>query len=326
MEPPTKDVFQPVENARMADAVMDQLERLLLSGVLRPGDRLPAERDLAQSFVVSRPTLRVAIKDMEDRGLLVSRQGGGTYVANIIGPSLSEPVLALFAKHTEAFFDYLEFRRETESQAAYHAAMRATKADRVILTRIFEEMEAVHAAGDYEREAALDADFHMAIVDAAHNMMLAHVMRSIYELMRRGVFYNRQVLLERHGISDRLLEHHREIFNAIMESDGDRARAACEAHLDLVEQAMRLASDYDHRESVSSKRLEQMEQQARRRITKTRGRDKPTVKTTAAALMPASMDEDTEERGTRPQAEQSHAQPDVSFHFDSVFEEDHLLD
>ena len=81
-------IFSRIEHSRTADEVVQQIESLILEGVLRVGDRLPGERELARQFDVSRPILRDALKVLEARGLLVTRHGGGTYVADVIGAGL----------------------------------------------------------------------------------------------------------------------------------------------------------------------------------------------------------------------------------------------
>ena len=99
---------------RTADEVVQQIENLILEGVLRVADRLPAERELARQFDVSRPILRDALKLLEQRGLIVTRHGGGTYVADVIGEVFARPVMELIATHRKAAADYLEYRRAVE--------------------------------------------------------------------------------------------------------------------------------------------------------------------------------------------------------------------
>ena len=122
-------MFQKIAHDRSADAVVRQIERLILDGVLRPGDRLPPERELAQSVDVSRPILRAALKELEARGLVRARHGEGTYVADVIGTVFERPMVELVRRHQRAIFDYLEFRRDIEGTAAAYAAERATAAD-----------------------------------------------------------------------------------------------------------------------------------------------------------------------------------------------------
>ena len=268
-------MFQPITQEKVSDAVIRQIESLILEGVLRPGDRLPPERELAKSLDVSRPSLRDALLELESRGLLVARQGGGTFVADVMRSLFAEPIIPLFAKHAQATTDLLEFRRETEGIAAGHAAERATDADRDILSRIFSAMETAHVEANATREAELDVEFHSAIVDAAHNIVLIQTLRSIYALLREGVFHNRQLLYERPGGRDQLLAQHRKIYEAIVAGDAAGARAAAEAHVDFVAAEREKLETASQREATSLRRLEQLnrtagtEQRDRRQRRKT---------------------------------------------------------
>ena len=187
-------VFQQIPSRATADEVARQIEMLVLEGVLHPGDKLPGERDLSATLGVSRPILRDALKALEGRGLVESRPGGGTYVAAIEGTIFAAPIVDLIAQSPKAGGDYLEFRREVEGLASAFAAERATAADIAILDRILAAMEAAHAEADPAAESRLDVEFHMAIVEAAHNIVLLHTMRSSYQLMAEGVFHNRDRL------------------------------------------------------------------------------------------------------------------------------------
>lgn len=250
-----EELFEPVDVDTVSEAVIEQIELLLLDGVLRSGQRLPPERELAEQLGVSRLKLRDALGKLEERGLVVARHGDGTYVAALIGTALSPAMLELFARHPTAFVDYLEFRRETEGYAAFLAAQRATETDRAIIRQIIETMRVAYAEVDPAREADLDVKLHGAIVDAAHNAMLSHMMASIYELMARGVFYNRSFLHRRTDARDRLLEQHVAIADAVLSEDPDRAAAAAEAHIDFVRAAFRRGQTEQMRERVARKRL-----------------------------------------------------------------------
>ena len=93
------EIFSRIEHSRTADEVVLQIEALILEGIVRVGDRLPGERELARQFEVSRPILRDALKDLEARGLITTRPGGGTHVADVIGQVFAKPVTELFATH-----------------------------------------------------------------------------------------------------------------------------------------------------------------------------------------------------------------------------------
>jgi GntR family transcriptional repressor for pyruvate dehydrogenase complex len=157
-------IFSRIQASRTADDVVHQIESLILEGVLRGGDRLPGERELARQFDISRPILRDALKRLENAGLLTSRHGGGTFVADVIGQVFSAPVVKLFAEHRKAKGDYLEYRREIEGIAAEFAALRATPADKALLKEIIVAMETAHGAGDLIRKRGLMSIFTMRSV------------------------------------------------------------------------------------------------------------------------------------------------------------------
>ena len=106
--------FQKINAEKLSQAVVRQIEQLILRGILSPGERLPAERDLAEQLAVSRPSLRAAISDLQDSGLLETRAGAGIFVADVLGNAFSSALVRLFESHDEAVFDYIRFRRDLE--------------------------------------------------------------------------------------------------------------------------------------------------------------------------------------------------------------------
>ena len=250
-------IFHPIEHGRTADEVVRQIEILILEGILRVGDRLPGERDLARQFEVSRPILREALKELEERGLLVTQHGGGTYVADVIGQVFTRPVMELIARHQKATHDYLEYRREVEGIAAEFAALRATQADKALLTRMIAAMKAAHQKDDFAEEAAIDVEFHNAIGECAHNIILLHTLRSCYRLLSEGVFYNRAMIYNFTGAREKLLTQHVAIGEAVIAGDPAAARAAAQAHIDYVVTAMSDAQRTGEWERVSQMRLHQ---------------------------------------------------------------------
>ena len=256
MESMDTSIFTEIDTARTADEAVHQIESLILEGVLRVGDRLPGERELARQFSISRPILRDALKTLEARGLIAARHGGGTYVADVIGQVFTQPVMDLIATHKKATADYLEYRREVEGVAAEYAARRATADDRALLTRTIERMRQAHGSDDFAEEAAIDVEFHNLVGECAHNIILLHTLRSCYRLLADGVFYNRALIYAFPGARDKLLAQHEAIYNAIMASDPDAARRAAQAHIGFVETSMAEAERMSDWERVSKLRLQ----------------------------------------------------------------------
>jgi len=251
-------MFRKITQEKTADTAVRQIEELILDGVLRPGDRLPAERDLAGQMDISRPILRNALKTLEERRLIRSRHGEGTHVGDVIGTIFEAPMIDLVRRHQRAVFDYLEFRRDVEGIAAAYAAERATPSDRAILQQVFDTMLAAHEAGDPQEEARIDVEFHTAIMEAAHNVVLMHMMRSCYQLMAEGVFHNRGRLYSNPAWRDQLIDQHRRIHSAIMARDSKSAARAAQDHVDFIESALKTVDNADAREAVSQLKLKKI--------------------------------------------------------------------
>jgi GntR family transcriptional regulator, transcriptional repressor for pyruvate dehydrogenase complex len=248
--------FLKVEPEKLSQSVVRQIEQLILRGILRPGERLPSERDMAEKLGVSRPSLRDAIADLAERGLLSTRAGSGVFVAEVLGSAFSPALIALFASHEEAVFDYIAFRRDMEGIAAERAAVLGSATDLLVISTIFAKMEAAHQKRDPSDEAALDAEFHMAIIEASHNVIMLHMLRSMFDLLRQGVFYNRQVMFRNRITRDQLLDQHRAMNAAIQARDPEAARAAVVEHLAYVEQAFHDQMRAEKHEAIARQRLE----------------------------------------------------------------------
>ncbi|MEM9707285.1 MAG: FCD domain-containing protein [Pseudomonadota bacterium] len=247
--------FEKIQPEKLSGGVVRQIELLILEGILRPGERLPAERELAERMGVSRPSLREAVADLQTKGLLTAKAGSGIYVADVLTSAFSPALASLFAEHDRAKLDVLSFRRDIEGLAAERAARQGSDTDLAVIAEIFAKMENAHGAGDAEAEAALDAEFHLAIIEASHNVIMIHMMRSMYDLLHQGVFFNRQIMFRHKTTADTLLDQHKSINAALQARDGARARAALEDHIEYVETQVS-----DHR------RAEDNEHAARRRL------------------------------------------------------------
>jgi GntR family transcriptional repressor for pyruvate dehydrogenase complex len=249
--------FQKVAPEKLSQSVVRQIEELILRGILRPGERLPSERDLAEKLGVSRPSLREAIGELADAGLLTSKAGSGVFVAEVLGSAFSPALVRLFATHEEAVFDYIAFRRDMEGLAAERAARLGSETDLRVIDTIFGKMEAAHQKRDPTDEAQLDAAFHMAIIEAGHNVIMLHMLRSMFDLLRDGVFYNRQVMFRNRTTRDQLLDQHRAMNDAIQRRDPVAAREAVAAHLNYVEQAFIDQMRAEKHESIARQKLQQ---------------------------------------------------------------------
>lgn len=247
--------FQKIEAEKLSQAVIRQIEDLILNGVLHPGERLPAERDLAESLGVSRPSLREALAQLQADGLLTARAGSGIYVADVLGSAFSPALVRLMTSHPRATSDYLELRKDLEGLAVERVARHAGDTDLAVIDAAYARMQDAHRRRDHAAEARLDAEFHMAISEASHNIIALHMMRSMQELLQAGLLSNRDRLFDSDETRERLLEQHGAINSALQARDGAEARRRMESHLDFVAEQLRLRQRADARDDLARRRL-----------------------------------------------------------------------
>jgi GntR family transcriptional repressor for pyruvate dehydrogenase complex len=247
--------FQEINSEKLSKSVVRQVEQLILRGILRPGERLPSERELAEKLAVSRPSLREALSELQGSGLLTSRAGAGIFVAEVLGSAFSPALMRLFGTHDEAVYDYLAFRKDLEGLAAERAARVGSNTDLKVINAIYVKMEAAQSKRSSDEEARLDAQFHMSICEAGHNVVMLHMMRSMYELLQTGVFYNRQVTFRQRSGRSELLGQHRAINEALQARDPEAATAAVHNHLDFVASVLKTQDRANKNEKIAELRF-----------------------------------------------------------------------
>ncbi|AHI67914.1 FadR/GntR family transcriptional regulator [Burkholderia thailandensis] len=229
--------FQPVESytrVRLSDVVSDQIKSLISAGKLLPGQKLPTERELAAQLSVSRPSLREALVRLEADGFIGSIGRGGFVVADITAPVVSNPLADLLLQNPEASHDVLELRHGLETISTAYAAERATPGDLVKIKAAYDALAGHSLKHEPGRLAEVDANFHLAIADATHNVALIHVMHGIHGLLQESMHKSHRLVNHADAMERALLEQHTEIYEAIAAKDPERARAAAERHLRYV--------------------------------------------------------------------------------------------
>jgi len=223
---------------RISDAVAGELEKRILEGSLKPGDRLRSERDLAAEFGVSRPSLREAIQKLVSKGMLTTRHGGGNYVTDRLEAHFVDPWQDMLKGHPLLHSDLLEFRQMLESQAAALAADRATDADIERLDVAYATLDAVYSSHDLASCIDADVAFHQVIAEAAHNVLIGHLAASLMRVIHGHVSSNLEYLHARPKRWDKLQAQHRAIWQAIREHKPDEAARAARDHIEFVRQSM----------------------------------------------------------------------------------------
>jgi GntR family transcriptional repressor for pyruvate dehydrogenase complex len=214
-----------------SDQVVGHVSRRILRGELKPGERLPAERELARQIGVSRPSVRAGLRSLRAKGVLVTRHGAGTFVAD--GPPVldSEPLSFLAALHGFTRHEMFETRRVLEVSAARFAAERTT-GDQV--AAIAEEVTGMFASLESPQTFLVhDIRFHRAVAAASANPILA----SLVEMVSAIFYERRRQTADRARDLRDTAEMHRQIYLAIRRHDRAAAERLMDEHLVQAEQA-----------------------------------------------------------------------------------------
>ncbi len=230
-------VLEPIRPRKISEEIVEQIKNLISRGELKPGDRVPSERELAAMLGVSRPSVREAIMVLDAMGFLEAKQGGGTFVRTLTEASIADPLSTLVKTKDPAMLRALaEVRMGLESWSAYLAARRADDAEIAEMFRVYAIMEEQAAHGGWDPE--VDAEFHYVITAASHNSLQMHVLDSIHSLFHTTIQVALTEFYRQEGHVEKLLNQHREIMEAIAAHDPERARQKMMEHLTMVEEKM----------------------------------------------------------------------------------------
>ena len=223
--------FKAIKRKSLYQDIVGQIHDFIRDGVLKPGDRLPAERELAERLQVSRSSLREAIRALELQGLVVSRPGSGTFVSAESLDALVAIVASSVSQARDGLGDIFEVRHLLEPQIAALAAERAAREDIQHMAEAMEQQEKEISEG--ETGVGGDAAFHFAIAQATQNWALVKVISTISDILHKS----RDQSLQTPGRPQRSLASHRQILDTIQRGDAESARSAMEHHLLEVEPA-----------------------------------------------------------------------------------------
>ncbi|WP_137166169.1 GntR family transcriptional regulator [Salinimonas lutimaris] len=241
---------------KLSDVITEQLESMILDGTLLAGQKLPPERELALKFDVSRPSLREAIGNLQARGLVERKQGGGTFVSKNLNAAMRDPLMALISRRPETQFDLLEFRHALEGMAAYYAALRGQPEDYAALTAALEQLPAPARNDEQRPLAEALGQFYIIMARASHNMVLLHVMSTMQAMLVDNIERNLDMLAQHVDVAADLSRQRAEIVAAISQRDPESARQACNAHLAFIEKTLLAINQRDSRVQRALRRLE----------------------------------------------------------------------
>ena len=223
-----KSDFETIRRDKVYEGVAKQIERLILKK-LRPGDKLPSERELAEMLEVSRSSIRDAVRSLELMGMVEPRQGAGTIVREISSDSLVNPLANARKRKEELLGELLDFRKMLEPPLAARAATRVSAEEVSEMEEILERQEEKLREGD--STIAEDSEFHYAIALASGNSVVRKVLDTLMDLLRDS----RERSLQVAGRPQKSLVGHRRILAAIKRHDAEAAKVAMRRHIEDVE-------------------------------------------------------------------------------------------
>ena len=222
--------FEAVKKTKLYEKVVPQIQGMIRDGLLKPGDKLPPERELAETFHVSRSSLRDAIRALEVMGLVEPRQGEGTIVCDLSASSLVSPLSAVLSQKRELVSELLDVRRIIEPPLAARAAKHATPEDFAQLKDILRRQKEKVERGELAVEE--DSEFHYAIARAAKNTVVLKVLDLFMDLLRES----RERSLQVGGRLQKSFAGHCRIFSAICRRNAPAAEKAMRRHIEEIEE------------------------------------------------------------------------------------------
>lgn len=223
-------MYKVVQTLRLYEQIVQQIEDSILKGDLKGGQQLPAERELAQQFGVSRTAVREAMKTLREKGMVEAFAGRGTFVTNGTSRSIRQTLDRMIrGGPSEGAVHLVEVREILESEIA---ALAAQRADEDARTAMRESITVMDGALDAEGFIEGDLDFHLALAEAAGNPLILSLIDSIVGLLREQRM--RTYYIE--GGPERGQYHHKRILAAVERRDPQAAREAMFAHLRQVRQ------------------------------------------------------------------------------------------
>ncbi|WP_291271436.1 FadR/GntR family transcriptional regulator [Geothrix sp.] len=232
--------FTPIKTKRLYEEIVEQIKQLITDGKLKPGDKLLAERELAERFQVSRASVREAIRTLEMLGVIDIRPGEGTFVRSSETDDIIRPLAMFLAVERSSLLDMFEMRRIFETATASLAAERATLEELDQIESMLESMKERLNVQDPEKGEEFDAAFHHAVAEATHNSLLTKLFKTVSEeFAKANSVARRQLYHDNIQNAQKIIDQHSEILAAIRSGSPQMASKAMLSHLIFAEDELR---------------------------------------------------------------------------------------
>lgn len=230
-------MFNSISNKKVYEEVIEQIQKNIIDGDLKKGDRLPSERELSELMNISRTSIREALRVLESMGVVESIHGEGNFICSNTEKSLLQPLSMMFKLNNGKYQDIFELRKVLEVENARLAAIRATDMNCRELLTIVKEMEA-ESKGENRNEILVELDkrFHNKVASMSKNCLIESLFNTASMLFERFIEDARYEIIQNDMADKFLLSQHYEICNGIIKKNEEEALKAMEAHMRYIEE------------------------------------------------------------------------------------------
>jgi GntR family transcriptional repressor for pyruvate dehydrogenase complex len=218
--------FKEIAPVRLYESVIEQIMDLIKNNELKPGDKLPPERELAEKLSISRNSLREAFRVLESRGLIKSKPGGGRFIREIRKNGHNNTENIILSLEKSSILELLEAREIFEVKIAEIAAQRATLEEIEIIEKALNKINQKEELKE-DKKMESDTEFHLAIAGASHNFVFVNIMKLHLDLLKE----TREKTWQIPGRREKQYQEHQAIFQAIKEHNSKKAEEAILKHL-----------------------------------------------------------------------------------------------
>lgn len=229
-------MFSPIKNTKVYEQVIVQIKDMIDKGTLKKGDKLPSERSLVEQLMVSRASIREALRALEVIGLIECRQGEGNYIKASFQDNLFEPLSIMFMLEGSNPDAIWELRKIMEVEAAGLAAKKASDEqlkELKIITRKFLDCE------NEDVNVEIDKEFHYKIAECSGNVLIYNILKTVSTLVDHFIVDARKLILAEEGNKEILYSQHNEVYLAMEKHSSTAARKAMREHLDFANRYMK---------------------------------------------------------------------------------------
>lgn len=226
-----KNVVKYDNSKKTYEAIIDSIKTDIMSGKIKPGQKLPPERELAKKFNVSRTSIREALRTLEILGVIKSVQGSGNYITGDVEKSLVESMSMMFLLQQIDSLEFYQFREALELRAAMLAVQNIDDEKIMKLEKLVSEMA---QSEDEATRSALDKQLHDTIAAASNNSMIIQILDILSEVISKDIEQRRSEILSDPDNIKRLQKIHEEMVYSLKQRDSQATYAAFTKHFDLI--------------------------------------------------------------------------------------------